>query len=100
MDSDEPQESSKNILWRDLRRLFEIAENNEEWSEELWPKCPHCGHELSGSSVRELLDEMRDEVISMWHDSDSRRPLHEHLGMTEPEYAAWVEQKPVKGMCR
>jgi hypothetical protein len=31
-----------------------------------------------------------DDRIDAWHRSDSKQPLHEFLGMTEAQYAAWV----------
>lgn len=34
-----------------------------------------------------------DDKIDEWHKSDSNLPLHEFLGMTEEEYAKWVESK-------
>jgi hypothetical protein len=32
-----------------------------------------------------------DDFVQQWHESDSKRSLAEHLGMTDEEYAAWVE---------
>lgn len=37
-----------------------------------------------------LLDEI-DEYIDEWHDGDSELPLHDYLGMSWDEYAAWIE---------
>jgi hypothetical protein len=37
-----------------------------------------------------LLDEI-DDYVDRWHDSDSTLELHEFLGMTLQEYAAWVK---------
>ncbi len=34
-----------------------------------------------------------DDKIDEWHKGDSNLPLHEFLGMTEEEYAKWVESK-------
>jgi len=40
----------------------------------------------------EILEKIDDE-IEQWHNSDIDIPLHEYLGMTEKEYAKWVELK-------
>lgn len=32
-----------------------------------------------------------DDLIDMWHESDSELPLHTYLGLTEEQYAEWVE---------
>lgn len=37
-----------------------------------------------------LLDEI-DDYIDEWHDGDSELPLHDYLGMSWDEYAAWIE---------
>lgn len=37
-----------------------------------------------------LLDEI-DDYIDKWHDGDSDLPLHDYLGMSRDEYAAWIE---------
>ncbi len=34
-----------------------------------------------------------DDKIDEWHNSDSELSIHEHLGMTWEEYAAFVEGK-------
>lgn len=31
-----------------------------------------------------------DDRIDEWHRSNSKQPLHEFLGMSAEEYAAWV----------
>ena len=31
-----------------------------------------------------------DDFVERWHTGDDPRELHEFLGMTEKEYAAWV----------
>jgi len=36
-----------------------------------------------------LLEEV-DEFVEQWHESDSKRELHEFLGMTATEYSLWV----------
>lgn len=33
-----------------------------------------------------------DEFVDRWHESDSGESLPEYLGMTEQEYALWVER--------
>jgi uncharacterized phage protein (TIGR01671 family) len=37
--------------------------------------------------------EIKDILIDEWHKSESNLPLHEFLGMSEGEYAKWVESK-------
>jgi len=39
-----------------------------------------------------LLSEVND-YIDMWHDSDSKLPLHEFLGMTRKEYDLFVQDE-------
>ena len=41
------------------------------------------------ATAREV-EGLRAEVVALWHDSNSDRPLHEHLGMTVDQYAAWA----------
>ena len=36
-----------------------------------------------------------DDAIHAWHVGDGEEPLHEFLGMTFEEYAAWVEDPKV-----
>jgi hypothetical protein len=36
-----------------------------------------------------------DDFIDAWHESADDMPLHEFLGLTEHEYALWVEQPDV-----
>jgi hypothetical protein len=39
-----------------------------------------------------VMDEI-DDFVAAWHNDPAiREPLHEFLGMTEEEYALWVEQ--------
>ena len=33
-----------------------------------------------------------DDFVELWHESGSTLPLHDFLGMTEEEYAAWVQR--------
>ena len=39
-----------------------------------------------------LIEELREAIVELWHDSTSDTALRVHLGMTEEEYAAWVKQ--------
>ena len=38
-----------------------------------------------------VLTEEIDDFVDSWHSSDSEQALHEFLGMTQEEYAAWVD---------
>lgn len=40
---------------------------------------------------RALLDEV-DDYVDQWHDGPSTESLASYLGMTEDEYAVWVEK--------
>lgn len=42
---------------------------------------------ISGDALLEEIEDYVDE----WHEGDSEEGLHEYLGMTEEEYAIWVE---------
>ena len=42
---------------------------------------------------REELEDI-DDRIDAWHRGNSKQPLHEFLGMSEEEYAAWVVGTP------
>jgi hypothetical protein len=33
-----------------------------------------------------------DDSVSRWHDASDSRPLHTFLGLSEDEYAIWVER--------
>jgi hypothetical protein len=33
-----------------------------------------------------------DDFVDQWHESSTACPLHEFLGLTEAEYARWVER--------
>lgn len=37
------------------------------------------------------MNEELDDLTDKWHDSESNLSLREYLGMTELEYAVWVE---------
>lgn len=43
----------------------------------------------------EVLPDEIDDFIEKWHQSDSSEELHEFLGMTWNEYAAWVADKSI-----
>lgn len=46
------------------------------------------------SPARDRLSDMKDnleDLVDKWHDSENKMSLHEFLGMTELEYAVWVE---------
>lgn len=45
----------------------------------------------------EQVECLREAVVELWHKTppDSTPELHECLGMTWPEYQAWVQRKPV-----
>ena len=36
-----------------------------------------------------------DDYIEMWHESDSDLPLHEYLGLSWSDYAAWARDKAI-----
>jgi hypothetical protein len=38
-----------------------------------------------------LCDHFSEELVARWNESFSRRPLHEFMGLSEEQYAAWVE---------
>jgi hypothetical protein len=46
---------------------------------------------LRGDSLLEDID----DYIDTWHEGDSEEPLYAFLGMTQEEYAAWVEAPDV-----
>ena len=42
-------------------------------------------------SDKKKIEQLRETIVSLWHNtSNYNRPLHECLGMTFEEYAAWV----------
>lgn len=45
-------------------------------------------------------EQERLDLIDKWHDTDQSQPLHEFLGMTWDEYAAWVEAGNKSGFDR
>lgn len=38
-----------------------------------------------------------DELIRVWHEGDSEIPLTEFLGVSQADYAAWVERRITAG---
>lgn len=74
------------------RQIFEAEENRVQLNSEGF---------ISGlnEDIRKALQcEEIDAKIEAWHDSDYSGPLHEYLGMTEEEYAAFVEQREASGI--
>lgn len=50
--------------------------------------------ELAEAERREGEEERILGLVDKWHDGDGEgQELHEYLGMTWPEYGAWVEQR-------
>lgn len=39
----------------------------------------------------EIEFEKIDDFVDEWHEGDSELPIHEYLGLSEQEYAMWVE---------
>jgi hypothetical protein len=56
--------------------------------------------ERAEARVAELeaaLEDARERLVTIWHEEHSLKPfpqLHEFLGMSWEEYAAWVERRP------
>lgn len=45
-----------------------------------------------GKRTQKMTGTELDNLVEQWHADESIRvPLHQHLGMTREEYAAWVE---------
>lgn len=42
--------------------------------------------------LRAKYDALLDHMVELWHGNDTCMALHEWLGMTKEEYAAWVER--------
>lgn len=40
------------------------------------------------------IDEI-DDFVDEWHDSDNKQSLSEFLGMTNDEYALWIEKPEI-----
>lgn len=50
------------------------------------------------ATLRKQLENAREQIVTLWHDSNAGNgSLHECLGMTLEEYAAWVNPDALKG---
>jgi hypothetical protein len=49
---------------------------------------------------REEAELLREEIVELWHCGNSKRPLHEHLGMTWEQYAEWASGAALKGQSK
>lgn len=48
------------------------------------------GKFIEGSFIGEDMGSI-DDRISAWHESDSKKPLHVYLDLTEEQYEEWVD---------
>lgn len=41
----------------------------------------------------ELIENLMDRLLELWHEADSQQPFVEWAGIEEEQYAAYVEQR-------
>jgi len=54
------------------------------------PTKPNFMEKVTSDVITNPYEEIHD-AVDEWHQSDSRKSLHQYLGMTELEYTIWVE---------
>ena len=79
--------------WRVVIRNWR-SEGKHELANDRESRLYKLDDELAEAERREAKEERILDLVDRWHEGDGEgRELHEYLGMTQAEYAAWLERR-------